>query len=81
MIREIDNTFPVTYKLKDLKGRLIDGVVYARELKPVVLPDKFEIDKVLSTRQNPNTGKLEYLVRWMGFGDDFNSYVDKLYKI
>ena len=81
VIREIDNTFPVTYKLKDLKGRLIDGVVYARELKPVVLPDKFEIDKVLSTRQNPNTGKLEYLVRWMGFGDDFNSYVDKLYKI
>ena len=81
IIRKIDTRPPVSYWLKDFKGRNIDGVVYRRELSSVLLPKRYNIERVVKTVKNPRTGKKRFLVQWQGFPEDFNSYVDKIYKI
>ena len=81
MIRKIENTTPISYWLSDLKNRPIQGVVYHKEISPVKLPDKYYVEKVISSRINPQTGKKQYLVKWLGYPKDFNSFVDKVYKV
>ena len=80
-IRDVKNSFPVTYYLKDLMGYPIEGVVYERELKAVTPPDHYIIEKVLKTEVDKTTGSRRYLVKWKGYPDHFNSYVDNITKI
>ena len=81
MIRKVDRELPVSYWVSDLKNRPIKGVVYHREMKQVELPDTYYVEKIVKTTVDPVTGKKKYLVRWTGFSEDFDSYVDEIYKL
>lgn len=64
------------YKLRDMADEPIEGVFYPEEVQRVVTrPDKpFAIEKVLRKKK---IGRKElYLVKWRGYPDKFNSWVD-----
>ena len=62
-----------TYGLKDYLGEAIKGKFYKQELQKVVKNDVFKIERILQTRKR--RGKREYLVKWLGYPDKFNSWV------
>lgn len=71
------------YTLKDLNNKPLVGRFYEHELQPVtILPDHlYQIEKIVRV-EGKGRGK-RYLVKWVGYGDDFNSWVaaDKLKKL
>ena len=69
-------TVPVTYELKDLAGESIKGRFYELEVQKVLKSDdeRFEVERILKTRKR--AGKIEYLVKWRGYPDKFNSWTD-----
>jgi hypothetical protein len=72
-------TYPVTYELKDLAGEPIKRKFYEQEIQKVVkTEDVYEIEKVLKTRKRG--GKIEYLVKWKGYPDKFNSSVTDVFR-
>ena len=68
-IKEIQNTNPITYKIKDLEGEEIKGTFYEPELQKTG-QQVFRIEKVLEK------GEKQSLVKWKGYSDKFNSWVD-----
>lgn len=66
------------YKLIDLKGDVIDGTFYEAELQKVskTEDDLYKIEKVI--RKKKRNGRTQYFVKWKGWGDKFNSWVDDL---
>ena len=66
---------PIVYYLKDLNGEKIDGIVYRQEIKECLLPDHFNIEKILKNRINPKTKVKEFLVKYEGYPDSFNEWV------
>ena len=68
-ITKIQNTNPITYKIADLQGEEIDGTFYEPELQKTE-QQVFRIDKVIEKRKNKS------LVKWKGYSDKFNSWVD-----
>ena len=77
VIHKVVRKFPFTYYLRDLLNHPIEGLVYREELKPVTLPKKFAIDKVLKKEVLPS-GATRYLVSWDGYPQHFNSYVNEI---
>jgi hypothetical protein len=69
-ISAIQYTNPITYKIKDLNGEEIKGTFYEQELQRSH-QEVFRIEKVLKTKGN------KIFVKWMGYSDDFNSWIDK----
>ena len=71
-------TVPVTYRLKDLAGDIIKGKFYEPEIQKVIKDDdeQFDVEKILKTRRR--AGKVEYLVKWLGYPNKFNSWTDAL---
>jgi hypothetical protein len=63
------------YELEDLNQAPIDGQLYAEELTPVCISKRttYQIDKILDRRVKK--GILEYLVKWRGYMQDFNSWI------
>ena len=68
-IIEVKLTSPVTYKIADLNGEEIQGTFYEPEL-PKPSQEIFRIEKVIKR------GKKKSLVKWKGYSNDFNSWVD-----
>ena len=68
-ITKINHTSPVTYKIADLNGEEIDGSFYEPELQKTS-QQLFRIEKVIEK------GKNKSLVKWKGYSDDFNSWVN-----
>ena len=64
----------VTFYLKDLDGEDITGSFYSEHLQKVELPEFYLVEKVVRTRRTRG-GKKEYLVKWRGYPDKFNSWV------
>jgi len=62
------------YYLEDLSGEEVQGLFYREELVPTSLPGFYPY-KVLSSRWNRAKKQREYLVRWVGYPDKFNSYI------
>jgi transposase InsO family protein len=73
---KIYNTEPTTYGLTDTLGEPIEGKFYPDELQQV-RKDIFRIEKIIRTRKRPG-GKIEYYVKWTGYSDKFNSWVDNI---
>ena len=68
-IVEVKLTSPVTYKIADLNGEEIKGTFYEPELQKTS-QELFRIEKVIKR------GKKKSLVKWKGYSDDFNSWID-----
>lgn len=74
-VREINNSQnPTVYYLEDLQGEQIEGIFYRQELIPTKLPEFYHID-VIKTRKVK--GRTKYLVKWRGYPDEFNSWIDE----
>ena len=71
--KRIARDHPV-YRLKDLMGEDIEGIFYGKELQKVLKTDDvFRVEKVVEERTRK--GKKEYIIKWMGYPDKFNSWV------
>ena len=68
-IVEVKRTSPVTYKIADLNEEEIKGTRYEPELQKTS-QELFWIEKVIKR------GKKKSLVKWKGYSDDFNSWLD-----
>jgi transposase InsO family protein len=67
-------TNPVTYKLKDSKGEIIDGSFYRQELQPVAEPKDYGVE-ILDRRTHRR--KKQVLVRWIGYADLEPEWIDE----
>ena len=68
-ISKIHLTIPVTYKITDCNGEDIQGSFYEPELQKTS-QDVCRIEKILRRKGDKS------LVKWMGYSDAFNSWVD-----
>ena len=69
MIVEIKRTSPVTYKIADFNGEEITGTFYEPKLQKTS-QELFRIEKVIKR------GIKKSLVKWKGYSDNFNSWLD-----
>ena len=69
-------TSPPTYSLKDFTEEDILGTVYEQEITRVEQSEDpiYKIEKVIKKRRR--RGVSEYYVKWLGWGDKFNSWVN-----
>lgn len=67
------------YKLEDLNSEKIAGVFYETELQKAHLPDTYKIEKILRWRKSGS--KKQALVRFLGYGPDFDQWVNKEYLV
>ena len=70
LVDKIQSTNPITYRLKDLNNEEIQGSFYEPELLPAK-QDVFRIEKVIRRDYK----KKQALVKWLGYSDDFNSWI------
>lgn len=71
---------PVVYTIKDLSNEHVKGIFYEKELQKVEKIDNvYKVEKVLQKRKR--NGKIQYFVKFVGYGDKFNMWVDKLIEI
>ena len=68
-IKEIRETNPITYKLEDLQGEEIKGTFYEPELQKTE-QQIYRIEKIIKKEKGKS------LVKWKGYPDKFNSWVD-----
>lgn len=81
-IAEVLPGSPNMYKLKEEDGTLLGGRYYGKELIRVIKPKDsyFKIEKIIKTRK-VKVGKRyikEYLVKFVGFSDKYNSWTRDL---
>ena len=70
MIKGIENTVPQTYVINDLNDEEIVGTFYEKELRKTS-QEEFRIEKVIKKKGN------KLYVKWKGFDNLFNSWIDK----
>jgi len=71
---------PIVYKIKDEMGEALDGIFYEAELQKINKIDNvYIVEKVIKTRKTK--GKTEFLVKWRGYPEKFNSWVENLIKL
>jgi len=68
-VSKIKRTKPVTYKITDLNDEEIQGTFYEQELQKT-LPEVYRIEKIAKK------DKTRSLVKWKGYPECFNSWVD-----
>jgi len=66
---KIERTNPVTYKITDYNGEEIHGTFYEQELQKTS-QEVYRIEKIVKK------GKTKSLVKWKGYLESFNSWVD-----
>ena len=70
IIKKIKNTVPWTNVLNDLNGEEIIGTFYEKELQKTNQKE-FRIEKVLKKKGD------KLYVKWKGYDNSFNSWIDK----
>ena len=73
-ISKVQDTDPPTYKISDFNGEEIQGTFYEQELQ-ITKQEIFRIEKVIRRKGN------KAFVKWLGYPDSFNSWVDNNYLI
>ncbi len=75
-VSEVFPTNPPTYSLKDYDDEKIEGTFYDTEVQKVIkMDDIYKIEKILKTRRRGRVK--EYLVKWKGYPNKFNSWVNE----
>lgn len=69
-ISKIQYTDPITYLLSDYRNNEIKGAFYDLELQKVKYPNIYLINKIIKRRGN------QIFVKWLGFDDTHNSWVN-----
>ena len=72
--RIIDQHEPVEFKVKDWHGEEVQGSFYRAELQKVSKPVTFMIERIIRRRRNRQTAQYEYLIKWFGYGPQFNTW-------
>ena len=70
VISKIKNTVPWTYVINDLNGKEIIGSFYEKELQKTNQKE-FRIEKVLKKKDD------KLYVKWKGYDNSFDSWIDK----
>ena len=70
VIKRAKNTVPWIYVINDFNGEEIVGTFYEKELQKTNQKD-FRIEKVIKRKGN------ELYVKWKGYDNPFNSWMDK----
>ena len=70
VIKEVENTVPWAYVIKDLNGEEIIGTFYEKELQKTN-QEEFRIEKVIKKKGD------RLYVKWKGYDNSFNSWIDK----
>ena len=70
MIKKTRNTVPCTYVIDDLNGEEITGTFYEKELQKID-QQEFRIEKVIKKKGD------KLYVKWKGYDNSFNSWIDK----
>ena len=70
VIKKNKNTVPWTYVINDLNGEEITGIFYAKELQKID-QQEFRIEKVIKKKCD------KLYVKWKGYDNSFNSWIDK----
>ena len=72
-IHSIDKSNVISYKIKDMNNEIIQGIFYEKELQLSKMKEDglYIIEKIIRKVGN------KYLVKWKGYDDSFNSYVNK----
>ena len=70
VINKIKNTVPWTYAISDLNGEEITGSFYEKELQKTNQKE-FRIEKVLKRKGD------KLYVKWKGYDNSFNSWINK----
>jgi hypothetical protein len=75
-IRSVAATVPWTYHIEDLRKEPITGSFYEPELQITEQnpESEFLVEKVLDTRKFK--GRKQVLVKWLGYSDKFNRWID-----
>ena len=73
-VSHVQYTDPPTYKISDYHGEEIQGTFYEQEMQKTN-QDIFRIEKIIRKQKNKS------LVKWHGYPDSFNSWVDNNYLI
>lgn len=74
-IVKVNITNPPTYLLESVDGQPIKGCFYEAELQKTRIPGVYLVEKVLRERKKDN--KKQLYVKWLGFPNQFNSWIDK----
>ena len=70
VVKEVKNTVPWTYIIQDLNGDEVKGTFYEQELQKTE-QNVFRVEKVVKRKGD------KLLVKWKGYSDKFNSWIDK----
>ena len=70
VVKKIENTVPWTYVISDLNGEEIVGSFYEKELQKTNQKE-FRIEKIIKRKGN------KLYVKWKGYNNSFNSWIDK----
>eukprot|EP00116_Pleurobrachia_bachei_P011713 sb/3471975/ len=74
-VSSIKATTPVTFSIKNIGGQVIPRSFYSSEIQLVDKSNNiWRVDRVIKKRKYRN--KVQYLVKWKGYQDIFNSWVD-----
>jgi hypothetical protein len=74
-IVKVLNTNPITYKLKDMNGEILEGSFYTEELQKTQLKNTLLIEEIIKERTVK--GKKQYYVKYLGMSKKFNKWLDE----
>ena len=70
VIKKVKNTVPRTFVINDLNDEEITGTFYEKELQKTN-QEEFRIEKVIKRKGD------KIYVKWKGYNNSFNSWIDK----
>ena len=70
VVKEVQNTVPWTYLINDLTGEEIVGSFYEKDLQKADQKES-RIEKAIKRKGN------KLYVKWKGYDNSFNSWIDK----
>ena len=76
-IKSVHNSEPPVYRLVDDQKNAIESTFYEPELQKVFISDDtvYRIEEILQRRKR--AGKEQVLVKWWGYPESFNSWIDR----